>query len=139
MVCASFLQEDNMVDDKQHPQEAWAGNNHFFRAALSQTERSWALQQRLMNIYGNFMSHWFQRRQRAAETALEATKKILTTNGDAGKFSGVCEDWLKGSWERIAEDMKECQECLGEAAEAVQGGLTDVSQQKETVHQKAKA
>ncbi|HLT76365.1 MAG TPA: hypothetical protein VKZ87_03165 [Ferrovibrio sp.] len=127
------------MDEEQRKPELWTGNSQLFQAALNQTERYWAVQQRLTNIYGNFLSHWLQRRQRAAETALDTTKKILSSNGDAAKIPTFCEEWLKGSWERVAADMRECQECMGEAAQVVQNGLVEAPQSTAKEHQKAKA
>lgn len=90
------------------------------QAALHQSERFWEAQNRMMQAYSEFMTHWLARRQQAMQTALDTTRKIIAANGQPEKIPALCEEWVQGSWQRISADFKECQECVEKATDVVQ-------------------
>lgn len=95
-------------------------NGEAYEAAKSQTETFWAVQNRMMNIYGNFMTHWLERRQRAAQAALDATQRALANNNQPAKLPEIYKEWVDGSLQRISADIQEYQQCSSEIADTLQ-------------------
>ena len=91
--------------------------------ARRQAERLQEAQNRLINIYSTFMTHWLQRRQIAAQATLELAQRAVEANGQPGRLPELYSEWMNGSMERIAADIRECQECGGEIVAAMQDSL----------------
>lgn len=89
----------------------------------SQAERLQSAQSRLLTIYAAFMTHWLQRRQTAAQATVEAAQRAMGSNGEPGRLPEIYSAWLQGSMERLAEDMRECQECSTEIVSIMQQTL----------------
>ena len=91
--------------------------------ARSQAERLQSAQSRLLNIYADFMTHWLQRRQNAAQATVEAAQRAMGSNGEPGRIPEIYSSWLQGSMERLAEDIREYQECSSEIVSIMQQTL----------------
>lgn len=89
----------------------------------SQAERLQSAQSRLLNIYADFMTHWLQRRQTAAQATVEAAQRAMGSNGQPGRLPEIYSEWLHGSMERLAEDIREYQECSTEIVSIMQETL----------------
>lgn len=85
-----------------------------------QAERLQQGQERLLSIYASFMTHWMQRRQEAAQAALEVTQRALAANGQPGRLPEIYTEWMNGSMERMAADIRECQSCGSEIVSVMQ-------------------
>lgn len=91
--------------------------------ARRQAERLQQVQNRMLNIYSTFMTHWLQRRQTAAQATLEAAQRAMASNGQPASLPEIYSEWMNGSLERIAADIRECQECSSEIVAAMQDTL----------------
>lgn len=95
---------------------------HFFEA-----------QERLREESEKFWSAWFQRRQDAAQSLIDAGKRIAS-EGQTDPASAMMEilDWQMHSMERLAEDGKDCAEmlsrCAGAFVESETEAMKDVSE-----------
>jgi len=105
-----------MATPRHSKQVEVAGNGDLARTAQEQAERLWAVQGRLLNIYSGFMNHWLERRQQAAKSAVESAQKAFTSNGQPVNIPAIYGEWMKGSMQRVAADLQECQECGSEIA-----------------------
>ena len=99
------------------------GNADYTQMAQAQAEQIWAAQGRVLNIYGDFVKHWFERRQEAAKEAVEATQKAVQTNGQPVNIPALYGEWMSGSMKRLAADVQECQECGSQIAAVLGGSL----------------
>lgn len=77
-------------------------------ASGAQIERLLEMQSSLLKEAEVFARHWFQRRNDAIETALEALHQI-NSDGTAGPSEAlrVMSDWQRGSLERLAAEAQE--------------------------------
>ena len=91
--------------------------------ARKQAERLQQTQSRMLSIYSSFMTHWLQRRQHAAQATLEAAQRAMASNGQPASLPEIYSDWMHGSLERIAADIREYQECSTEIVSAMQESL----------------
>lgn len=96
-------------------------------AAKVQSDNFWAAQNRMMNMYSNFMTHWLERRQRAAQAALETTQRALAANNQPAKLPEIYSEWMNGSLQRISADLQEYQECSNEIADMMQKSMPNWS------------
>src|SRR3546814_7479788 len=76
----------------------------------------WAVQGRVLGIYGGFMKHWCERRQEAARSAIEMTQKAMHADGQPVNLPALYGEWVSHSMQRLAADLQECQECGSEIA-----------------------
>ncbi|MFC3676052.1 hypothetical protein [Ferrovibrio xuzhouensis] len=97
------------------------GNTDITQAAQAQAEQLWAVQGRVLGIYGDFMKHWFERRQEAARSAIEMTQKAMHADGQPVNLPALYGEWVSHSMQRLATDLQECQEC-GSEITAMLGG-----------------
>lgn len=91
--------------------------------ARRQAERLQQTQTRMLSIYSSFMTHWLQRRQTAAQAAMEAAQRAMASNGQPASLPEIYSEWMHGSLERFAADIRECQECSTEIVAAMQDSL----------------
>ncbi|WP_093026714.1 hypothetical protein [Ruegeria marina] len=91
-------------------------------AIAPQMEHFWKAQDRILSETEAFSKAWFKRRHEAAQSALDAVRKL---NGDAADPSAAIRamaDWQQNSFKRVAEDMQQwvelCANCTGRMAEA---------------------
>lgn len=91
--------------------------------ARRQAERLQSVQTRLLDIYSSFMTHWLQRRQSAAQAALDAAQRALADGDRPATLPQIYGEWMQGSLERIAADIRECQECGSEIIATMQDSL----------------
>lgn len=88
-----------------------------------QAERLQQVQSRMLGIYSSFMTHWLQRRHSAAQATLEAAQRAMASNGQPASLPEIYSDWMNGSLERIAADIREYQACSSEMVAAMQDSL----------------
>lgn len=96
-----------------------------------QTEYLWGAQARILDEVERFSSAWFRRRHEAAQSLIEASRRIVA-EGRADPASAMKEiaDWQHGSMERLREDAQEYSRMLGNCATAFSGN--DVEAAEET-------
>jgi hypothetical protein len=76
--------------------------------ALPQVDQVLTLQQEMAGQTETFARHWFERRQEAAETGLEALREMSAANGaDPMAAMRAITDWQRGSFERLNADLRD--------------------------------
>src|SRR3546814_16413928 len=93
------------------------------QAAQAQAEQLWAVQGRVLGIYGGFMKHWFERRQEAARSAIEMTQKAMHADGQPVNLPALYGEGVSHSMQRLAAELQECQECGSESAATLGGKM----------------
>ena len=77
-------------------------------AAMPQFEHVLKLQQEMAGQTETFARHWFERRQEAAETGLEALREMNANSGaDPMAALRVITDWQRGSFKRLNADLQD--------------------------------
>ncbi|MGI3211933.1 phasin family protein [Roseovarius tibetensis] len=77
-------------------------------AAVPQVEQMMKLQQEMVAQTETFARHWFERRQEAAETGLEALREMSTASRtDPLAAMRAITDWQRGSFERLNADLQD--------------------------------
>lgn len=89
------------------------GSDAALSALREQSDRMLAINSRMVSIYGGFMRHWLERRQTAASSAIDIAQRALRANGndEASNLPALYGEWMRGSFQRIAADLQECQDC----------------------------
>jgi hypothetical protein len=91
-----------------------------FEVMTGAMEAFWSNQHRILTLYGDFASHWVERRQQAAQTGLDAMREMLASNGQPARLPEIANAWLRGSFERVSADMQKYRECCSAIAAALQ-------------------
>lgn len=114
-----------MAIPRQISQNKGNGSDDAMRALQLQSERLWAVNNRMMTMYSSFMKHWLERRQEAAKSAVEVAQKALRPNSDGQvvNIPALYGEWMNGSLQRISADLQECQECGNEIAAMMEGAM----------------
>ena len=89
-------------------------------------------QERIFKEVEKFSSAWFQRRQEASRSMIEAGKRVVS-NGRPDPASAMKElvEWQTHAMERLAEDAKCCTEMMAQCAGALVSN--EVAAMEETV------
>lgn len=86
-----------------------------------QMEQFWKAQRAILEEGQAFSKAWFERRQEAIRTALDAVRKVNDGN-DPGAAMQAMAEWQQGSFQRLTDDMQDwfelCSHCAGPIAEA---------------------
>jgi hypothetical protein len=112
-----------MATPRQVSQGKGNGSDAAMQALQQQSERMWAVNNRMLTMYSSFMKHWLERRQEAAKSAVDVTQRALQVNGSgqAVNIPALYSEWMNGSLQRISADLQECQECGNEIAGMMEG------------------
>ncbi|SMX48826.1 hypothetical protein [Maliponia aquimaris] len=98
-------------------------------------------QVRILDEVGKFSTAWLQRRQEAAQTMIDAGRRIAM-QGSVDPANALKEmvDWQTHSMERLAADAKDCSEMLNRCANALVATETRAKQENpDTMKQVAKS
>lgn len=89
-------------------------------------------QERIFEEVEKFSSAWFQRRQEASRSMIEAGKRVAS-NGRPDPASAMKElaEWQTHAMERLAEDAKCCTEMMAQFAGAL--AINEVAAMEKTV------
>ena len=72
-----------------------------------QVEQFWKAQDGILKDVESFSRDWFERRHEAAQTALEAVRKVNGNGADPAAAMRTMMDWQKHSFQRLADDMQQ--------------------------------
>ena len=82
-----------------------------------QMEQFWKAQEDVLKEARTFSEAWFQRRQEAAQSALDAVRDINGNGADPSMAMSAIIDWQQHSFQRLTEDMQQwvdlCTRCAG--------------------------
>lgn len=100
-----------------------------------QMEQFWKAQDAILEETEAFTKSWFDRRHKAAQTALEALRNVNGDGADPSAATRTMMDWQQHSFQRLASDMQEwlelCSRCANRVSSAeVEGskkGLEEVA------------
>ncbi|WP_324754227.1 hypothetical protein [Roseovarius sp. Pro17] len=85
-----------------------------------QTKHILQAQERFFDEIEKFSTIWFQRRQDATRSLIDAGRRIVSEGGnDPAKAIKELTEWQTHSMERLAEDAKDCTEMMTQCAEAL--------------------
>jgi len=87
-----------------------------------QVEQFWKAQDSILKESEAFSKAWFDRRHKAARSAINAMRKISGDGADPSAAMRAIMDWQQGSFQRLADDTQEwvalCARCTGRMADA---------------------
>ncbi len=125
------------VDAPNAAQVEFSANPRFL---APQTKHFLQAQERILGEMEKFSSNWFQRRQEATRSMIEAGRKILSEGqtDPAGAIKKITE-WQTHSMERLAEDAKACTEMMTNCTGAfVQNEVEAIEETAEVTQKSAK-
>ncbi|MCB1311446.1 MAG: hypothetical protein KDK29_05955 [Sedimentitalea sp.] len=108
----------NAIEDALNAAQVEFSVNPLFMAP--QTKQVLQAQERMLDEAEKFWSAWFQRRQDATQSMIDAGRRIASggPTDPAGAMKEIV-DWQIRSMERLAEDGKHCTEMLSRCAGAL--------------------
>jgi hypothetical protein len=101
------------------------------KSMMSQMERFWEGQRKMLDEYETFSRAMLERRRSAAESTLDTLRKMGAT-ADGTEWTKCCSDWFTGSVARIAEDSRdmitEGFKMWSEVSQAMTAGMAETAQ-----------
>lgn len=87
-----------------------------------QVEQFWKAQDGLLKEAEAYSRAWFERRHDAAQSALEAVRKVSGNGADPAAATQTLVEWQQHSFQRMAEDMQQwvdlCSRCATRLTDA---------------------
>jgi hypothetical protein len=125
---------NNRIDTPMDPFRAFmdAGAGEPLRKSMmSQMERFWEGQRKMLEEYETFSRAMLERRRTAADATLDTLRK-MGTSSDSAEWTKCASDWFTGSVTRIAEDgrdmMTEGFKMWSEVSQAMTAGMAETAQ-----------
>jgi hypothetical protein len=125
---------NNRIETPMDPFRAWmdAGAGEPLRKSMmTQMQRFWEGQRKMLDEYESFSRTMLERRRSAAESTLDALRK-MSGSADTAEWTKCCSDWFTGSVTRMADDSRdmltESFKIWAEMSQAMTAGMAETAQ-----------
>ena len=87
----------------------------------------WNIQNRVFDVYRDYVVQWVERRQESAKSALDTTRELMNCD-DGSSALDIYNKFLAANFERWVDDLGEYAKCQGQATHLLQNRIQSAAE-----------